>query len=66
MSLTVWILIFIVMLAGILLSTLVVKKFNALTPRSDAKLGLYLIPFLYGGIFMGMIIAWGWVIIQHL
>ncbi|HAQ18896.1 MAG TPA: hypothetical protein DCR40_06625 [Prolixibacteraceae bacterium] len=54
------ILLSLVMVAGIWLSVKVVKKLNIKGSPTGSKSALYLIPVIYGSIFLIMIIAWRW------
>lgn len=54
------IIITLVMAAGIWISVRVITKINALNPNNVVLKIYYLIPVLYGGIFLGMILAWRW------
>jgi len=60
MDITVSLLLTLVMLAGIWLSTKVVKRINLKRDESDSKSPLYPIPVVYGSVFLVMIISWRW------
>jgi len=49
-----------IMVAGIWLSIKVVKKINLRRSETGSKSPLYLIPVIYGSIFLVMIIIWRW------
>jgi len=60
MNIMVSFLLTLVMVAGVWLSVKVVKKINLQGSETSSKSPLYLIPVIYGGIFLVMIIAWRW------
>lgn len=60
MNIVVSVLLTLVMMAGIWLSALVVKRVNAKSGENASKSALFLIPVIYGSIFLVMIISWRW------
>jgi polyferredoxin len=54
------ILLTLVMVAGIWLSMKVVNKLNGKADKTITGKPFYLIPFIYGGIFLVMIVSWRW------
>lgn len=60
MNITVSVLLTLVMIAGIWLSIMVVKRINTKLDEPALKRVSYLIPVIYGSIFLMMIISWRW------
>jgi len=60
LNIMVSVLLTLVMVAGIWLSIKVIKRMNMKERKTASKSPLYLIPVIYGSIFLSMIIAWRW------
>lgn len=60
MNILVSVLLTLVMIAGIWLSMMVIKRLNLKRGDPDSNDPFYLIPFVYGGIFLVMIVVWRW------
>lgn len=60
MTIMVSVLLTLVMMAGIWLSVMVVKRMNTKSGETVSKSALYLIPVVYGSIFLVMIVSWRW------
>ena len=58
LNIMVSVLLTLVMVAGIWLSLKVIKRMNMKERKTASKSPLYLIPVIYGSIFLSMIIAW--------